>query len=98
MYYLQIFNPRRFDSCCHHNLINKKMERTLKEKVYSYAGLFQHVGKGNRLHVPLDCYTVGGVQVECTRQNRYVGCDRANNKFTTNTTEKEGYITIFQRY
>lgn len=74
------------------------MERTLKGKVYSYAGLFQHVGKGNRLHVPLDCYTVGGVQVECTRQNKYAGCDPMNNKFTTNTTEKKGYITIVQRY
>ena len=74
------------------------MERTLKEKVYSYAGLFKHVGKGNKLHVPLDCYAAGGVQVECTRQNKYAGCDPMNNKFATNTTEKKGYITIVQRY
>lgn len=74
------------------------MERTLNEKKYSYAGLFKHIGKGNKLHVSLDCYTKAGVQVECTRQNKYEGCDPMNNKYTTSTTEKVGYITIVQRY
>lgn len=74
------------------------MERTLKERKYTLTGLFRHVGKGNKLHVPLDCYSKSGVQVECTRQNKYAGCAPSNNKFATNTTEKVGYITIIQRY
>ncbi len=74
------------------------MERTLKGKQYSYAGLFKHIKKGEKLHVPLDCYTVTGVRVECTRQNKYAGCDPLNNKFATTTSEKAGYITIIQRY
>lgn len=74
------------------------MERILKDKKYSISGLFKHIGKGNKLHVPLDCYTANSVQVECTRQNKYAGCDPMNNKFGTNTTERKGYITIIQRY
>ena len=78
--------------------IKKIMERTLKDKKYSISGLYKHIGKGNKLHVPLDCYTANSVQVECTRQNKYAGCDPMNNKFATTTTEKNGYITIIQRY
>lgn len=74
------------------------MERTLNSRQYSYAGLFQHIKKGNTLHVSLDCYSASGVQVECTRQNKYAGCDPKNNKYTTSTTEKKGYITIYRRY
>jgi len=70
----------------------------LKERKYTLSGLFRHIGKGNRLHVPLNCYSKAGVQVECTRQNKYEGCDPANNKYATLTTEKKGYITIVQRY
>ena len=88
----------RFESCCHHKSKSKNMERTLKDKKYSISGLFKHIGKGNKLHVPLDCYTANSVQVECTRQNKYAGCDPMNNKFGTNTTERKGYITIIQRY
>ena len=82
--------------------MNKKnklnMERTLKGRSYTLSGLFKHIGKGNKLHVPLDCYTANGVQVECTRQNKYAGCDPMNNRFATTTIEKKGYITIIQRY
>lgn len=74
------------------------MERTLKGRDYSISGLFLHIGKGNKIHVPLNIYTKTSVQVECTRQNKYAGCYPMNNKFTTTTTEKKGYITIFQRY
>lgn len=74
------------------------MERTLKDRQYSISGLFKHIGKDNKVHVPLDCYTANSVQVECTRQNKYAGCDPMNNKFATTTTEKKGYITIIQRY
>lgn len=74
------------------------MEITLKEKKYSYAGLFRHIGKGNKMHVPLDCYTASGVRVECTRQNKYAGCNPMNNKYGTTTIEKNGYITIIQRF
>ncbi len=74
------------------------MERTLKNRQYSITGLFKHIGKGNKLHVPLDCYTPTSIQTECTRQNRYAGCDPMNNKFATTKKEKMGYITIIQRY
>lgn len=74
------------------------MEITLKNRKYSYAGLFKHIGSGNKMHVPLDCYAVKGVQVECTRQNKYEGCDPMNNRYATTTKEKIGYITIIQRY
>ena len=74
------------------------MEKTLQGKQYSYAGLFKHIGSGNRLHVPLDSYSKSGVQIECTRQNKYAGCDPMNNKFATTTTERKGYVTIIQRY
>jgi hypothetical protein len=74
------------------------MERVLKGRCYSIAGLFMHIGAGNRLHVPLDCYTANSIQTECTRQNRYAGCKPMNNKFATSKKEKVGYITIIQRY
>ena len=74
------------------------MERTLNGREYSLGGLFSHIGKGNRLHVPLSSYTKESVQTECTRQNKYAGCDPRNNKFTTTIREKVGYITIMQRY
>lgn len=74
------------------------MERTLKGREYTLSGLFKHIGKGNKLHVPLDCYSKAGVQTECTRQNKYEGCDPTNNKYATLTTEKKGYITLVQRY
>ena len=74
------------------------MERTLKDRKYSITGLFKHIGKGNKLHVPLDFYTPTSIQTECTRQNRYAGCDHMNNKFATTKKEKAGYITIIQRY
>lgn len=76
----------------------KNMERTLKERKYSITGLFKHIGAGNKLHVSLDCYTANSVTTECTRQNRYEGCDPMNNKFATTKKEKKGYITIIQRY
>lgn len=74
------------------------MERTLKYRQYTLSGLFKHVGKGNKLHVPLDFYTKKSVQVECTRQNKYEGCDPTNNKYATSTTDKKNHITIIQRY
>lgn len=74
------------------------MERTLKDRKYSITGLFKHIGAGNKLHVPLSCYTANSVTTECTRQNRYAGCDPMNNKFATTKKEKAGYITIIQRY
>lgn len=74
------------------------MERTLKGRDYTLAGLFKHIGKGNKLHIPLDCYSKYAVRVECTRQNKYVGCDPLNNKYATTTNEKQGYITVTQRY
>lgn len=74
------------------------MERTLDERKYSYAGLFKHVGRGNKLHVSLQAYTKAGVQVECTRQNKYAGSGPTNNRYITLTTDKAGYITIVQRY
>lgn len=74
------------------------MQRILKDRQYTYAELFYHIGKGNKLHVPLDYYTASGVQVECTRQNKYAGCEPMNNKFSTTTKDKVGYITIYQRY
>lgn len=74
------------------------MEKTLKEKQYSYNGLFFHIGKGNKLHVPLTCYSKRMVQTTCSHRNRIEGCDPLNNKFATTTSEKEGYITIIQRY
>lgn len=74
------------------------MERTLKGKTYSLAGLFMHIGAGNKLHVPISHYKLNSVAVECTRQNKYQGCDPMNNKFTTTIKEKLGYITIMQRY
>lgn len=74
------------------------MERTLKGRSYTLSGLFKHIGKGNKLHVPLTCYTKQSIQVECTRQNKYEGCDPINNKYATSTTEKKGHITIIQRY
>lgn len=88
----------RFDSSMPTNKKRVKMERTLKERSYSITGLFKHIGKGNKLHVPLSHYTANSVCVECTRQNRYAGCDPMNNKFATTKGEKKGYITIIQRY
>lgn len=80
-------------------IINKNnMERTLKGRDYTIAGIFKHIGKGNKLHVPLDYYSANSISVECTRQNKYAGCDPMNNKFATNTTEKKRHITIIQRY
>ncbi|EFA90884.1 hypothetical protein HMPREF0650_0096 [Hoylesella buccalis ATCC 35310] len=38
------------------------------------------------------------MQVECSRRNEVERTDPMNNKYATSTTEKEGYITIFQRY
>lgn len=76
----------------------KNMERTLKDRKYSITGLFKHIGAGNKLHVPLSCYTANSVTTECTRQNRYEGCDPMNNKFATTKKEKVGHITIIQRY
>lgn len=79
--------------------INKNnMERTLKGRDYTIAGIFKHIGKGNKLHVPLDCYSANSISVECTKQNKYAGCDPMNNKFATTTKEKANYITIIQRY
>ena len=83
---------------CPRNKKKKNMERTLKDRQYSITGLFKHIGAGNRLHVPLDCYTPTSIQTECTRQNRYAGCNPMNNKFATTKKEKAGYITIIQRY
>lgn len=74
------------------------MERTLKGRDYTIAGIFKHIGKGNKLHVPLDCYSANSISVECTKQNKYAGCDPMNNKFATTTKEKTNYITIIQRY
>lgn len=34
---------------------------------------------------------------KCSRQNRYAGCSNLDNKFTTSTTLKKGYVTIFRR-
>lgn len=81
-----------------HETKKKNMERTLKDRQYSITGLFKHIGKGNKLHVPLTHYTANSVCTECTRQNRYAGCDPMNNKFATTKKEKAGYITIIQRY
>lgn len=74
------------------------MERTLKGKEYSYSGLFNHIGKGNKLHVPLSSYSKRMVQTKCSLFNQIEQCDPMNNKFATSTTEKDGYITITQRY
>lgn len=74
------------------------MEITLNERKYSNAELFMHIGKGNKLHVSLKRYSKTMLQVECSKQNKYAGCDPMNNKFTTSTIEKKGYITIAQRY
>ena len=79
-------------------LIKNKMERVLRERKYSITGLFKHIGAGNKIHVPLDCYTANSISTECTRQNRYAGCEPMNNKFATTKKEKTGYITIIQRY
>ena len=81
-----------------HETKNNYMERTLKDRKYSITGLFKHIGAGNKLHVPLSCYTANSVTTECTRQNRYEGCDPMNNKFATTKKEKVGHITIIQRY
>lgn len=74
------------------------MEKIINEHEVSYSALFANVGVGNKLHVNLNAYTKNCVQVECTRQNKYAGCNPMNNKFSTNTVEKPGYITIYQRY
>ena len=74
------------------------MERTLKDRQYSITGLFKHIGAGNKLHVPLTHYTANSISTACTRENKYAGCDPMNNKFTTTTKDKVGYITIMQRY
>ena len=73
-------------------------ERTLKLREYSIRGLFKHIGAGNKLHVPLNLYKKFSVQVECSRRNEVERTDPMNNKYATSTTEKEGYIPIFQRY
>lgn len=88
----------RFESSMPTKQKNNYMERTLKDRQYSITGLFKHIGKGNKLHVPLTHYTANSVCTECTRQNRYAGCDPMNNKFATTKKEKIGYITIIQRF
>lgn len=74
------------------------MERVLKGREYSISKLFENVGAGNYLHVPLSFYSLGAVSQERTRQNKYAQCKPLNEKFTTSTTIKKGYITIYQRY
>ena len=74
------------------------MERMLDKKEWSYNGLFQHVGRKNKLHVSLEFYSASMIRKTCSYQNRICGCDPMNNKFATTEKEKVGYITIIQRY
>ena len=73
------------------------MDKEIKEHELSYSQLFEHVGVGNYLHVPTDKYSKAAIQTECSRQNKYAGCNNLDNKFTTSTTIKEGFVTIYQR-
>jgi hypothetical protein len=73
------------------------MEKTLKKHSLSYTQLFDNIGVGNYLHVLNTVYSKKAIQTECSRQNKYAGCNNLDNKFTTSTTIKKGYITIFQR-
>ena len=73
------------------------MEKTIKKRELSYTALFNRIGVGNCLHVPLGMYSKAAIQTECTRQNKYAGCNSMDNKFTTSTRVKKGYLTIYQR-
>lgn len=73
------------------------MDNTLTGHTLSYAELFEKLGVGKYLHVPIGSYSKNAIQTECSRQNKYAGCNRFNNKFTTSTTLKKGYVTIFRR-
>ena len=74
-----------------------KMEKTLTGHEMSYTELFADIAKGNYIHVPLSDYSKNAVRTECRRQNKYAGCNNLDNKFTTSTTIKKGYVTIFRR-
>ena len=73
------------------------MERVLKGHELSYSQLFENIGLGNYLHVPLSDYSKKAVYTECRRQNKYVQSKDMDNKFATSTKKKKGYITIYQR-
>ena len=73
------------------------MENKLTGHTLSYSELFKNIGVGNYLHVPIEFYKKNAIQVECSRQNKYAGCNNLDNKFTTSTTLKKGYVTIYQR-
>ena len=73
------------------------MDNTLTGHTLSYAQLFESLKTGDYLHVPVDSYSKNAIQTECSRQNKYAGCNRFNNKYTTSTTLKKGYVTIFRR-
>ena len=74
------------------------MEKILKGRKYSYAGLFKIIGPGNYIHVPLENYSRACITIECSRQNKYAGCKPMNEKYATSSTLKKGYVTIYQRY
>lgn len=73
------------------------MDKTLTKHSLSYGQLFESLKVGDYLHVPIDSYSKSAVQTECSRQNKYAGCSNLDNKFTTSTTLKKGYVTIFRR-
>jgi hypothetical protein len=73
------------------------MEKIIDEHNESYSQLFAMVGKGNYLHVNLKAYSKAALNTECTRQNKYAGCNSLDNKYVTTTQKRKGYLTIYQR-